>query len=526
MFLETVFHNMEEGVFCLDAKGRFVWVNEAICHTLGYTQAQMLRKSVFDINPIYATAWERHWQELKNQKKLVLDITHLSHEQVSLDVRLRIFWIEAEGQEFACAMAKVLTPSSNFLPETPPTAENPQAAYKSSQSFENQLFIFKKIFEQARDVICVVDAETGQFLEVNRAASQRWGYTRAQLLKMKGEHIHPHQAQTLISFSKKVMQEGFGWSNELSCLTAQGHLLEAEVSASLMLLDGRKCIVMIVHDTSTHARNERILQAKNYELKMRQNKIEQQRALLQSQKSDLEALNQTKDRFFSIIAHDLKSPLNSLQGYLNLITASGQALSPREIRQIGQKLQQSFDNTQNLLHNLLEWARTQTREFPYHPQWLCLEEILDENLALFAGIAEQKNNQLTKAHSTSGLRVYADAQAIRTILRNLVNNALKFTHPGGQVHLSISDTSQQSIKLAVQDTGIGMDEATLAHLFRMDRKVSLPGTNKEKGTGLGLILCQELAKMNQAQIQVKSQAGVGSVFELLFPAQFPASNKK
>lgn len=236
---------------------------------------------------------------------------------------------------------------------------------------------------------------------------------------------------------------------------------------------------------------------------------------LRRAKQELQKANSTKDKFFSIIAHDLRSPFTALLGLAELIVTKIDIYKKEELRRIAHELQTSAKAVHTLLENLLTWSRIQRNAIEYFPEKVSLGEIVTHNILLFQGGATHKEISMS-SHISDELMVYADYHMIDTILRNLLSNALKFTESGGNIEIS-SHTNQNTVEILVSDTGIGIPEQDIAGLFRIDVRHSHPGTAGEKGTGLGLILCKDLVEKNGGEIWVESEIGKGSTFKFSLP---------
>lgn len=230
---------------------------------------------------------------------------------------------------------------------------------------------------------------------------------------------------------------------------------------------------------------------------------------------NLRTSNATKDKFFSIIAHDLRHPFHSIGNFVTLMSKHAAALSKSEIISLSKELKESTDNTQDLLENLLQWAQTQRASMPFKQEVIVLSEIADEIVSLLGNVAREKNI-LIESRVTTKTLVYADWHMLSTILRNLVSNALKFTPEGGRVTLMASKIDDM-IQITVNDTGVGMSPETIEKLFKIDQQIVSKGTANEKGTGLGLILCKELVVKNGGHIFAMSGSDKGSTFAFTLP---------
>ena len=238
-------------------------------------------------------------------------------------------------------------------------------------------------------------------------------------------------------------------------------------------------------------------------------------ARVEEQNIQLQNLNATKDRFFSILGHDLKSPLNSLSSFSNLLINYFDSLSKEEIQTLAKDLDKSLKNLYSLLDNLLEWARSQTGNISFKRESFDLTTVLTENKELLNGQASNKQISILQER-TAPLPVSVHKHSITTVVRNLVSNAIKFTPAGGQIKINASE-NQQEVVVSVADTGVGMSEAVIKNLFRIDSKHSTLGTANEKGTGLGLVLCKDFVEKNGGRLWVESKEGQGSVFYFTIP---------
>lgn len=252
-----------------------------------------------------------------------------------------------------------------------------------------------------------------------------------------------------------------------------------------------------------------------YILKRRSNIILQAtKNEVQQQNQKLQELNVTKDKFFSIISHDLKGPLNSLTSFSRLLIDHTDNMTREDIQMLAKDLDKSVKNLFALLENLLEWARSQTGNIDFTPEVFDLGGILEINKNLFESLA--RNKQISIVFENRECMVRMHKNSVNTVVRNLISNAIKFTKPGGTITLDV-EVKNSHVVVSVRDTGIGMSAEVIGQLFRLDKKYSTKGTENEKGTGLGLILCKEFIERNGGQIAVDSEPGKGSIFTISFP---------
>lgn len=239
------------------------------------------------------------------------------------------------------------------------------------------------------------------------------------------------------------------------------------------------------------------------------------RELKVSEKALTEA-NQTKDKLFSIISHDLKSPFTTLIGFSGALIENFERLDDKTKKEFTKDIHESAEEIYDLLDNLLKWSITQTEGITHDPKIIDLAPVVEENFSLMRQSAVNKNIKL-KSEIENDTLLFADINMVNTIIRNLLSNAVKYTSKGGQVTVS-SKEKGRFIEVTISDTGIGISEEDLREIFHLHMKYSKLGTNKEKGTGIGLILCKDFVEKHGGKIRVESKPGEGSQFTFTLPA--------
>ncbi len=255
------------------------------------------------------------------------------------------------------------------------------------------------------------------------------------------------------------------------------------------------------------ARNQ-IIQAQNRDLQLMNDK-------LRASEENLQNLVVTKDKFFTIISHDLRGPLNSLTGLLQILIRNIDGFTRDELKHFAISADHTVHNLRNLMDNLLEWSRTQRGNIGYDPEPLVLADLVQEIFSL-QEIAAVNKKIAIYYDIPAGLHVYADRNMLHFVLRNLIDNAVKFTLPGGKVWITAESTDDRA-EVSVCDTGIGMPPEDVAKLFRLDTYHSTAGTDDEIGTGLGLIICNEFVTRHGGTIAVESRLGEGTAFRFALP---------
>ena len=237
--------------------------------------------------------------------------------------------------------------------------------------------------------------------------------------------------------------------------------------------------------------------------------------LLKSNEIRLRELNATKDKFFSIIAHDLKNPFNAIIGFSNILAEQVREKDYEGVEEYAEIIQSSSQRAMSLLSNLLDWSRAQTGRLHYNPMQFDIVSLINEITLLMEDSARQKSIEISK-ELPQELLVTADKAMIGTILRNLLSNSVKFTNYSGNISISI-DRSPKNVTISVSDNGVGIEKQDQKKLFRIDKSHTTSGTQQEMGTGLGLLLCKEFIELHGGEIGVESEKGQGSRFYFTIP---------
>jgi signal transduction histidine kinase len=245
--------------------------------------------------------------------------------------------------------------------------------------------------------------------------------------------------------------------------------------------------------------------------------LEQANAELEDRARELSEINDTKDKFFSIIAHDLKSPFNAVMGFADLLADQLREENYDGMKKHVDYIQQSSHLAMDLLNNLMDWARSQTGRMAYKPEHLNLLAIANETLAFFADTARKKSITMS-ANITDPPTVFADNKMLTSILHNLISNAIKFTPAGGKISINSEKRDGETL-ISVSDTGIGLSKNMLQDLFSIDKNTNRQGTDGEPSTGLGLHLCKEFVEKHNGTIWAESTEGKGTTLYVSLPSK-------
>lgn len=356
---------------------------------------------------------------------------------------------------------------------------------------------YRTLVNTSPDAIVVMDTKEKLTL-VNQSAIEMFGYSSSKKIIGKNyfDFVSKDDHRKLKLISEEIFSNDYIVNRELEMVKKDGMKFPIELSASVIKdFNGNpKGVVAIMRDITKRKQDE-------YQLR----KYAEEQA----------ELNATKDKFYSIIAHDLRSPFQTLLGYSDMLRSNINNLQQDKIFSYSDNIHKATTETFSLLEDLLQWTGSQTGRIKSVPEMIYVIELFYSVIKIFKETAKSKDITLY-SNVIEDLFIYADRNMITTILRNLVSNAIKFTKRNGQIILDAKE-NESSIIISVKDTGIGIEKENVKKLFKIDSTYSTRGTEKEKGTGLGLIICKEFAEKNDGSLIVESYPGKGSTFMLKLP---------
>jgi PAS domain S-box-containing protein len=357
---------------------------------------------------------------------------------------------------------------------------------------------FRKVYAEGTLPIAMLDGNF-KFINANQVFQSTFGYSETELKDMTFKEItHPdHLMHDMENLNLLIHGDISVYRTEKRYFTKQGTIVWGNVQVS------------IVYDTQNKFM---------YFLVMIDNitKYKLAEAEIRSKNEQLERINAEKDKFFSIIAHDLRSPFNSFLGLTEMMAEDLYTMTLEEIQQIATDMKNSAENLYRLLENLLEWSMIQRGMTPFNPQPLQLSEVIKDNLVTMTEPIRKKSIRVF-ADIQDDIRFVGDQNMIAAIFRNLLSNAVKFTPKGGSVAIKVEKCNNSIVEISIKDTGIGMEPEMKETLFNLDSHNNRPGTDGELSTGLGLLLCKEFVEKHGGSISVESEPDKGSKFIIEFP---------
>ena len=300
------------------------------------------------------------------------------------------------------------------------------------------------------------------------------------------------------------------YEREIADLGGADYLVWTDLTAALLDRSIRNALQRKTDKEKLRATKEDLIR-RLLDLQDVMERVEKQGAEHAGVAEQLELLNQEKTKLFSIISHDLRSPFTSLLGLTEFMAKAGDKLKPEQFIDYAGKINESGKRIFRLLENLLEWAQLQMGSITPEPGPQDLGGLAQEAVDLLTPVGAEK--QVSIVNDMPALRAFADRPTLNTVIRNLVNNAVKFTPSGGTVRIEAREDGGY-LQITVRDTGVGIPPERIAGLFRIGTNITTPGTKGEKGTGLGLALCRQLIELNGGRIWAESTPGKGSAFHV------------
>ena len=460
-----------------DEHGNFILVNNKTCELTGYSKDELLRMNMKDLFS-------------KNQiKTKPLQYKLLEKGEVIKNERVIT---RKDGTKLSIEMHSKMMPDKTYQSFFRDITERKKNEAKLKKSEAK----FRLISENSKDIICI-HYPNGKYKYVSPSSKIILGYDNEKLIGTNPlELVHPDDIDNLIKNRVKIKKEG-SFTSTYRIRKKSGEYIWFE-SANQIIKDDAGNIIYSV--SSSRDITERIKTSE----------------ILKKNEERLKELNATKDKFFSIIAHDLTNPIGNIMNFSKLLSNNFTEFTNEEKKEFVENIYINSRNTYYLLQNLLEWSRTQTNRIKLSPEIFSIDKIVINNFELIKSVADAKNISLISRINPDH-KIFADKNMISTVIRNLVNNAIKFTDKG---NITISSVKEDNmIKISIDDTGIGINKKNISKLFKIDKNFSTNGTSGEKGTGLGLILCKEFVEKNHGKIWVESEVGKGSKFIIQLKAQ-------
>jgi PAS domain S-box-containing protein len=532
--LLTLINAMPDFIYFKDRKSKFIIGNTSVAAKMGTIPENLIGKTDFDFHEKdLAEKYFKDEQSIMNTGQSLFnheeevrgysgDKAIFSTTKVPLkDEKGKIVGIVGIGRDITKQKEaeKKLIESSNSLKETNILLEERQEEIQQ-QSEElhtqtehlihanNELEKLSIVASKTENVIIIMD-KNGNFEWVNAGFEKRYGLNLNDFIQKRGNNIKKTSSlENINEIMDEISNKKKAIIYNSKSLDKDNNYIWSQSTMSPVLDEKEEILKIILIDTD-------ISKLKEAEDKINKNKEE-----IEFQRDELKKLNATKDKFFSIIAHDLKNPFHSIIGFSDLLFRNYDSIEENKKLEFIRLIKDSSTSAYSLLENLLDWARTQTHKIKYNPEMINLISIIDENFQMAHASLQNKNIKFVKPDKEE-IKVFADYNMVNTIIRNLLSNAIKFTADEGTITIAATPTDKM-IELSVADTGIGMSNEDMEKLFKLDEFHSTDGTSGESGTGLGLIISREFALKHESELKVQSEKDKGTRFSIKLPIQAPS----
>ncbi len=528
--LRTLIDSMPDRIYIKDRKSRFLAANIHLSRILkAESSDSLIGKTDFDFHP--KNLAEEFYRD--EQKIMSTGVPLINKEEKGKDIEGReaiisttkvpvldkfgnIIGIVGIGREISKYKENEikLIEQQNQLKEINVLLEEKQKEIQQQSeelnthadnllSINHELEKLSLVASSTDNIIIIMDAE-GNFEWVNLGFERRYGSDLDLYTKTRGRNIRQN------SFNKKideilddVIRTKKPKIYDSQGSDSQGNKIWLQSTISPVLDDKGEIKKLIAIDSDITL------------IKEAEDQINQQKEEIEKQRDELKKLNATKDKFFSIIAHDLKNPFHSIIGFSELLSKNFDDFEDARKREFINLIHDSSSSAYVLLENLLNWSSAQTNSIKFKPEVINLNEIIHQNIQILSVNAQNKFISLHQ-DIPDEIWLFADQNMIDTIIRNLLTNAIKFTPEKGNVNIKCI-IEENKARISVTDSGIGMDEETLSKLFRLEEFYKMPGTAGETGTGLGLIVCKEFILQHGSDLFIESNINKGSTFSFSLP---------
>jgi len=462
--------------------GAILDANDAAAKYYGWTRKELKNMKIHQINTLSPEEVNIEIEKARSEKRFHFEFRHRRADSSIRDVEVFSSKIEINGKDVLHSIIHDIT-------------ERKRAEEEIKESEER----FRSVAQSANEAIITADSK-GIILGWNLGAEKIFGYKETEIIGKDLRTIVPQGYREQHILGMKRIEGGgeyhvVGKTVELCGVHKNGNEFPLELSLAVWETKKGRFFTGIIRDITQRKQAEEEIKKRN---------------------EQLIKLNAEKDKFFSIIAHDLKSPFNGFLNLTELMADSTEEFSPTELIENNKLLNESARNLYRLLENLLEWAQIQKGSIIFTPKESDLYKMVSQSIEIAYHQALQKRITIIN-EINSPQKIYADEKMIETVLRNLISNAVKFTRKDGKVIIKYRRSDNGTIEVSVTDNGIGIPENDIKKLFKMEEKVSSQGTDGEASTGLGLLLCKEFVEKHGGKIWVESELGKGSTFTFSLP---------
>lgn len=484
----TLLTNSFDIISILSATGVIKYESPAAERVLGYKLEERLGKNVFEF--VHPDDLETVLYEFNTRDKKVKKLEfRLLHKNGSWR------WFEAIGQDFT-GDEKI----SGFIVNSRDITERKKAEVELLKSEER----FRLMIKNSNDTFILLNAK-GEQIFVSQSVLKLTGFTEAEVRRPFSSLIHQDDLSEVNNLFDKILED----SSQKYCIQyrhkhkEKGWIWLEAIGQNFLKNSSLQAIIVNVREISKQKERE---------------------FLFEKQTQELQQLNEDKNRFMRILGHDLRSPFNALLGFSELLEKNIDIYSKDKIKGFVSRIKDLSHNTYNLLNDLLLWSKSQSGSLPFSPEKIYFKELCLSVKQELEFLFLEKNIHVY-CNDNQDLMLYVDKNMFKTIFRNLFSNAIKFSHRESEIKISYQEKTDE-IELIFSDSGVGIKPSDVEKIWNKSTIYTTKGTEKETGTGLGLLLCKEFVEKHNGKIWVESEFGKGSDFKILLPRNNYELNKQ
>ncbi|MFH1160466.1 MAG: PAS domain-containing sensor histidine kinase [bacterium] len=512
--IEFMVDHAAEAIVLIGRDGKIRYANHKAATSLRFTDEELPDKSVFELDQtLTQDRLEELWAHTKEHKVVTLESMQIRKDGSIIPTEVTVNFLTYRNEDLLVGFVKDISArkEAEYLKQIGFEIFNTVNRSTSlSHLFLDIRNMMSKIIDTSTLMLTIRNPKSGQnsafYVRNGEVVAEKvevensligWLFDSGKPVRLQESDIRKLQDEKLV---KKTSSPAKCW------LGIPLHFGEEVIG-----------VISLENFEDEHAFSDQHLRTLDYissQISLAIQRKQSEEALKVSEQS-LRESNVSKDKFFSIIAHDLRGPFNAIIGFSELLHTELDSFNEMERRTMIKNIHEASVSTFKLLENLLEWSRIQTGRTKPNPENIDLSTIVNNSLSFLKHLAEKKKIKLFSGIHF-GTIAYCDENMITTVIRNLISNAIKFTNPMGDVRIWATE-KEKVIEIVVADNGVGIPPENQQKLFRLDESVKTRGTSGEQGTGLGLILCHEFIELNGGRILVESTPGKGSQFKFTLP---------
>ncbi len=495
LFLHTL-NSIGDCISITDMNDIIIYVNKSFTATYGYLAEELVGQ---------------HITMLRSDKNDAAVLEKILPQTLKEGWRGRIWNKRKNGADFLIELYSTIVYDEKENPlALVGVARDLTEQIEAEEKLDEAYGKYRHLFQEIKTAI-YESTPDGRLLELNPAGMELLGIeSPEQLASINiGDAFYMNKADRE-TINNEVEKNGFVKDYELNLKTLNNVVITVRETSTAIKDKSGKIIAYrgILRDITEAKKNED-------KLKQLVERLEYVNTQLQQSEEELKNTNATKDKFFSIIAHDLRSPFSSLLSFSEFLVEDIETLEKEETKLFAEKIHEAAQSVFALLENLLQWSRIQSGKIPYSPIGFNIAFKINQVITLLSNNAVNKKITVLNECSNNAI-VHADEDMLFSVIQNLLSNAIKFTNKEGVIVFRCLVLDKE-VKISIADNGVGMKEEDLKKLFRIDTQHTTYGTNEEKGSGLGLLLCHEMIERNRGKITAESKIGEGTTFTFTLP---------